>query len=545
MKDKLIIIFIIIFSLALYALTLRGSIGNGTATEVKGNLDQTTGALELSPERGRFAHVVNLAERGHYDLNKTWANIVYPDVGFAGDKFYSFFAPGVSYMATPLYMAGAKYNLGQIGAFSTETIIAILALVFLYKNARYIFGVSRSAAIFAVIVFAFGSTFWSYAVTLYQHAFTAFFMMSGIYAVWSFRTYRGGKWNWLFGAYVWLAYALAITVDYPNAIMYLPIMVYFLFSTISFERVKEGYKVSVRWAGIITAIVFVAITSLHFWHNQYYYGSWKQTAGGLPTYIKTVATTTPVVPRFVATLGGANATTTPAYGASSTLSVASTTAAAVSTSTPKDIVGFFSEKYLPNSLYILLLSPDRGLLLFCPIFIMAFLGMYYALKKPLPEHALLIGLISVNLFLYGSWGDPWGGWAYGPRYAIPSMACLSLFVAIGLSSRLGEFWRQLFARIFAYILFLYSSAIAILGAVTTNAIPPKSEAILLPVKKYNFLLNVDFMKTDHSGSFIYNTFAGNTLTLFGYAAFIYMFVISVAAIVLFAPMVKRLITRHE
>src|SRR3990167_3445406 len=113
MKNKLAIIFIIIIGIVLYALTLRGAFGNPTAKDFKGNLDSATGAFELSPERGRYVHVVVLAERGTYDLTREWADIAAPDVGQFNGKFYSYFAPGVPYLAYPFYKIGEYFEIGR------------------------------------------------------------------------------------------------------------------------------------------------------------------------------------------------------------------------------------------------------------------------------------------------------------------------------------------------------------------------------------------------------------------------------------------------
>ena len=96
-KDRIIIASIMLLGAILYGLTLRGAEGNPSIESFRGDLDQPTGALELSPERGRYVHVYALAEYGTYDLTRELADVAYPDVGFSSDgRFYSFFAPGVA-----------------------------------------------------------------------------------------------------------------------------------------------------------------------------------------------------------------------------------------------------------------------------------------------------------------------------------------------------------------------------------------------------------------------------------------------------------------
>ena len=138
------------------------------------------------------------------------------------------------------------------------------------------------------------------------------------------------------------------------------------------------------------------------------------------------------------------------------------------------------------------------------------------LRKINLEYGVLLGLIGVNLFLYSSWGDPWGGWAFGPRYLIPSMAILSLFIGIFLH----EIKYKWTARIVAYIFFVYSSAVSLLGTLTTNAVPPKVEADFLHMQ-YNFLRNYFYFKKGESSSFVYNNFLSGSVSLSEYFLIIY------------------------
>ena len=128
----------------MYRLTLRGAPGNPTADQFKNNLDQATNAFELSPERGRYTQVANMAENGVYNLSKTWADIAYPDVGVSSDgKLDSYFAPGVSYFTLPFYLFGAQYGLGQVATFSAESLISIVTLVFIYLIGLRIFALPQ------------------------------------------------------------------------------------------------------------------------------------------------------------------------------------------------------------------------------------------------------------------------------------------------------------------------------------------------------------------------------------------------------------------
>lgn len=510
-KDAFIIVGIIVIGLLLYGLTLRGAPGNPTADQVKNNLEQPTQAFELSPERGRYAQVASLANTGVYNLSSEWAAVAYPDVGISSDgKIDSYFAPGVSYLALPFYLFGARYGLAQVATFSVESLASIITLVFIYIIGRRIFTLPRWGAFFSVLVYGFASTSWSYAITLYEHSFSAMFAVTMFYAVWRF-SQKENRHAWLYAAYVWLAYALTITINYPDALLMLPIMVYLAISTFSFKKLEEGIALSIRWGAIATFVVFVFVTGLHFWHNTTYYGGWSHVAGTLTGYTPEGATSTQAV-----------------AVASST--AATTTAAVVG----KNAVGFFHESLIPNSLFILLFSDQRGLFLFSPIFILSFFGIAYAFRKKelgTAKYVVPLSLIALNLFLYSAWADPWGGWAYGPRYLIQSMPWLALFIGVFLSA-VPRGRKSFWTRGAVFLLFAFSTAIALVGALTTNAVPPKSDALTLPIKTYNVLHDVPYIFNNRSGSFIYNTYSSHTISLTGYFVLIYSFVILLALIAL-------------
>ncbi len=506
-KDIIGIICIILFGALIYGLTLRGAPGNPVASDLQNGLTQPTKAFELSPERGRFVHIASLAETGSYALDRAWAEAAFPDVGYSPDgRFYSFFAPGVAYIALPFYLLGSNFGLGQVSAFSVESLVSIVTLIFLYLIGRNIFRFSPPIALFSVLTFAVASTSWSYAVTLYQNAFTACFLVSGFYALWLYRERK--RYATFAAAGIWLVYALAIFVDYPNAALFLPLMVFFAIATFSFQARGEDVSFTVRWAGILTAIIFIGVTGLHFAHNAHYYGGWSKLAGTLTDLDEaTFATSTP--PALVR--GAANRSTTAVTGKDKMIAVEGAT----TTVEEKTVAGFFHEENIPNGLYVLLVSDERGLLFFSPIFILALFGIVRGMTRLRTERAmylLILLLIGTNLLIYSSWGDPWGGWAFGPRYIIPSIAFLSLFVGLGLE------WvaDNLLVKVGIFALFLYSTAISLLGALTTNAIPPKSEGLLLPAKEYNFLLNYDFFLNGKSSSFSFNTYFSHIFSLMDY-----------------------------
>ena len=100
-------------------------------------------------------------------------------------------------------------------------------------------------------------------------------------------------------------------------------------------------------------------------------------------------------------------------------------------------------------------------------------------------------------------GDPWGGWSYGARYLIPSSAILSA----GIAPVIDKFRKNYFFAIVFFIITLYSLYVNVLGAYTTNAIPPKIEAenLVTPIP-YTYKYNENLLEKNLSGSLVYNIF---------------------------------------
>lgn len=502
MKNLFALLFLTLIGSILFFATLRGVPGNPPAGSIKNNLDQVTQPFELSPERGRFLLTQNLSEHHSFALSNEQANAAFPDVGYYKDKYYIFFAPGISLFALPFYNLGLQYNLSQVFSFSLVTIFSVLNLLFIFLIARHMMKLPIWAGLLASLIYGFGSIGWSYSGTLYQHQHTAFFIISSFYAVWQYKLHK--KWGFIWGAFIWINYSLAILVDYPNVILMLPVMIYFLLVSLNFRKDKDKYRLSIRLSIIVTSVFFVIISLLHGYYNYQNFGGWTKLSGGLVGY-KTIKENKLDQGNLDNNIKKIN-----------------------DLEHKKNPANFFSEYDLVTSSNELLIALDKGLFVFNPIFLLGIGGIIYACKKLTLEMTVMIALIVVNLFLYSSWGDPWGGWAFGPRYLIPSMPLLALFVALFLV----EVRYTLLMKIFAFVLLTFSIAVSLLGALTTNAVPPMIEAIYLK-SKYGFVYNIDFLTQNRSSSFVYNTYLRHQLTLLQYYEVILGMVIVIVFIILF------------
>ena len=130
-------------------------------------------------------------------------------------------------------------------------------------------------------------------------------------------------------------------------------------------------------------------------------------------------------------------------------------------------------------------------------------------------------------------GDPWGGWAFGSRYLIPSYAIMSIFIAFALSSLRRN---NLFLIMF-FIVASYSLGVNTLGAVTTNRIPPKPEILFLEKisnteQKYTFMRNVTDLNQNKVKSFAFQAFYKKNISAWQYYRMIVTSLIFVLALML-------------
>lgn len=85
--------------------------------------------------------------------------------------------------------------------------------------------------------------------------------------------------------------------------------------------------------------------------------------------------------------------------------------------------GAEATRFFPMQLWrtvpALLLSPEKGLLIFSPVLVIAFFGVREFFRRAVREAALWLGVVAVVLLITGSWHSWGGGWGWGPRLLVP------------------------------------------------------------------------------------------------------------------------------
>lgn len=515
MKLKLLLsaVFILVLGLVVQAATVRGLPGNLSKPSELGGLSREATPFESSHERAPYAEMLSILQRGTIQLSKPLADFGSPDIGHDGNRYFSFFPSGVSASLIPGYLLGSKFNMGQVGAYYTIGVFTALAMVFIFLICRQIFDLPTWASLAAPITYAFGTTAWSYSVTIYQHAPAAFFAMAIFYFAWRYKQHTRKQFFW--ASAVWFIYGISLFFDYPNALVLLPFMVYFALSSLSFSMVKRKKKVlriSLNSAILRAMPVFIALVIWHGWHNAHFLGSFKTIGNNLPRYV-------------IKTEAQLKAEKTDAKKAKE---AADQKKSELAEKKAGGITKALSEDKVPRNILILLMGIDKGLFLFSPVLIMGILGIITLRKKQAMEKSILLAFIIADILIYSSFGDPYGGWAYGPRYLVPAMAGLSIFTVIGLAGhRL-----QILRKIAFILLFGISSAIAVAGAITTNLVPPKVEADFLKLNYYNFEHAFDLLTRNISTSYVYNTYF-KSVPLTQYAEYLWLSIYAIMVFVIF------------
>jgi hypothetical protein len=448
MKKIIAATLFVLYLVTILSLSIRGVVGNPDEQSLYTNYYRDGGPFELSPERGRFALTYALAEYASPEITAPLARFAAPDVGFAEDKFVSIFAPAVSFIVLPGYMIGKLLGSSQVGTFAVVSLFGLVNFSFIVLIAKKL-NAGTFASLVGGMVFLFATPAFAYATTLYQHHITVALLLSSVYAL----IHLKGFWSL---SWVAFAAALSISVDNPNVFLFIPLLLKALGSVVSFKQLKNQIKINVSLLKSVAFIFALIPIALFMYFNDQVYGSPFRLAGSIPSVSQLTDDGEPVF-------------FTIAEGVVEELS------ADVISRERQDVVGFFNTRNSLNGLYILLLSPDRGVLVFTPVILMGLFGILLLYKNNNQYLSLLLSIVLVNLFLYSMWGDPWGGWAFGSRYLIPAYAIMSIFVALALTDYSKN---KLFLVGFSIIM-VYSIAVNTLGAITTNTNPPKIEAIPL------------------------------------------------------------------
>lgn len=499
------ILFVLFLALVL-VFTVRGLPGNPTPEKLNTSYWKESGPFELSPERGRFALLYTLVEDKSFHLSPAIAKFTAPDVGFTNGHYATIFAPSVSILGVPGYLIGKYFNASQFGTFLWLAGFALLC-VLLVRSVAIRLGANSLAAAFAGIVFMFATPSFAYAVTLYEHHVSTFLILLSIYLLLRYN-------NVLSLLAIWIIYGFAFTVDYPNLFLMFPIaMMAFLRSGV-IKKVHRKVSLSISLPRFFAMFAVIIPLAFLMWVNQVSFGNPLQISGTINRVMSVKTDGSPLLMEEF---------------------YREKLKKVITEEHRETVLNFFKPRNMLNGMYILLFSPDRGVIVYTPVVLFGAFGMYLASRRGQKHVAMMLGIIGFNLVLYAMWGDPYGGWAFGARYLIPAYAILAIYIAL-LLTYLGR--NRAFAFFF-FIVFSYSLAVNTLGAVTSNTNPPRIEAESLSNlsgqrEAYTYERNINNLNGNILKSYMYQAYAANYISAWNYYTYVTVFIESVAAILFIA-----------
>jgi len=479
--SHVLIAFTFIFILSVLSLSVRGIMGVPDSKQLSSSEWKENGPFELSPERGRFALLYSVIEDKSLQFSNNIGKFAEPDVAVSKGRFVSLFAPLVSFTVAPGYIVGKYFGASQFGAYSVIALFAFFNAILIALISIKL-GAHKWVSLIGSLVFIFATPAFAYGVNLYQHHLSTFLILLALYSL----LLSQKLWSFFL---VFFLCALAIPLDYPNVFFLFPIGIYAMSKTSLLSMSKEKLTLQLNLKKLLTVFAMIIPIAGFLLFNYLSYGNPFQLSGTLQT---------------VENLNRGKEKI-------SIENLKPTTEDKVVVK--KSAVGSFKSRNILNGFYILFISPDRGVIFFTPIMLFGVFGLIMSVHKKIKLYPVLVATIGANVLLYSMWGDPWGGWAFGARYLIPSYALLSIFIALLLT-----YWKD---KIWPYIVFipllLYSVAVNTLGAITTSAIPPKVEVLALEkisgtIQRYNYQRNWEFLMSGHSKSFAYQTWLSNYMT---------------------------------
>jgi len=121
--------------------------------------------------------------------------------------------------------------------------------------------------------------------------------------------------------------------------------------------------------------------------------------------------------------------------------------------------GWLLKGSLMDDIAGLLISPSRGLLVFCPVFLFSAIGVYLWLRtaqKPnAPIYVICLLVVAAHFLTLARYRLWWGGFSYGPRLTTDVIPCLVILMipAMRLVETSGV-WKSAFGAALAFSIFV-------------------------------------------------------------------------------------------
>ena len=367
--------------------------------------------MRNSNEGSHYALVRAMAE-GRLSIDGFEQYTRFVDYSKRDGHYYSDKPPAVSALALPLYVAGRLVSgsaassraplpdlamtrpdpvNGLVPPFEewTSNLLAALAgtvtVVLVFLTAREL-GAAMAPSIFVAAAVGLGSMVWRYATVLFAHSVSAALVMAAVYlTARAFRREGRREIAWL-GVVV----GVAVAVDYSNMVLMAGIVI-----ALVVGRAGRGARVVGRDLATLAAAALIPIALLAAYQ-------WKAFGSPLHTSYRYKE-----LGRFAFSRDPFEAYSAPL-----------------------------------TNLGPLLFQPRWGVVAWCPLLLLAPVGLWFVARRSRPA-ALLLVLASLPLFvLIAKFLTPEGGPTHDARYVTPALAPLIVSIAVALTDIASPRWRR-------------------------------------------------------------------------------------------------------
>lgn len=499
MKNKIIILItILVASFILLALSIKGKPGNPVYYQSITSRDTFLGGpFENSGSTSRYALVEAIAENNRFTFTPQQAAFASPDISAYKGQAFSLFTPGVSFAGVPFFLLGKIFGIPQIMTYMLNIIFAVINIFLVFKIARGMkAGFYPSLAAGFLSLFATNS--FAYSLSFTQHIMTTSALLLALLAAFTKNTlYKPILLGAITGA--------AMLIDIVNVLFLMPILIFTFFK--HFEVGKTDKKIKIKFNPLILAFVIGIIPFI--------------AALGFYNYSLSGSATT--LAQFI---GNAKIETS---GDSAQIKQNK-----FADENVKKVSLPFESRRILNGLQVLILSEERSWLYYSPILLIGIIGYVFVYKRDVDREKVVViaSTIGVSILAYAMFIDPWGGWAFGPRYLIPSGALL----AVGMGPFIEKFCTNKIIMIMFVAISIYSIYINTIGAYTTSTVPPRIEAenLIVPTS-WGINFNYDLISKNENSSLLFNSYVINYLNSIQYI-YITAGTISLVFIGLITPM---------
>lgn len=497
-KILLSLLTISLSCLLFYGLALKGIRGNPyISTEIvnkddvyKVNIQNFSAKglpFEDSQETSRFSLVQSIVEDKSLSLDK-YAQIAVPDIAYFDGHYASIFPIGGSVISVPFYMIGKYFGYSQLFTYFVPVLFSLFTALLIYVVCVRNFCMGNVVGILAALIFLFGNVTWTYGTTMYVHTISSFCIAYAYYVV------SKKKKSVLENLSFWFIYGVSGLVDFPNYIIILPLAIYKFGEVILVKYSDRKMYISSNLRKVFEIIPFFILIAFLLFYNKYTFNSYFALSSSFK------------VPALV------EKGDLPEY----------------------ENISFYPD-LVNNGIFVLLFGLERGLLVFSPIMFLSFVyGIKFTQKYSSAGKLLWITVLT-GILLYSLHKDPWGGWSYGPRHLIPIMPLLS----IPLGGLLQEVRKKIVWVLFSFFLLVYSVSVSLLGALTSNLIPPAKESNLSEFGS-SFIHNIPMITNNEVKTFIYKYYLGEYLNSLAF----YILILT-ALVILFEILFLLLINNGE